>query len=103
MTTIAQVARIAGATDGAAGAFARALRDPRVAGAAKALNIDLEDPGALNVLLERTRKLIEASTRVTLGAAAAIPAASPTIAPESIRDSYVRNAIRAYQTVSRLI
>jgi hypothetical protein len=102
VTTVASVARIPTATDGA-GAFARALRNPRVVGVAKSLNIDLTDPGALNALLDRTRKLVESSTQVTLGARATVPAAGPGIAPESIPDSYVRNAIRTYQSVSRLI
>lgn len=97
MNAIAAALRPGSGMDGAA-AFAKALRDPRVVTAAKSLNIDLSDPRAFNALLERTRKLVEASTQVSLSGAAET-AARPAA---DIPNAYARNAIRTYEVVSRL-
>lgn len=103
MSTVRAVPQIALSPGGGGGAFARALRDPRVVRAAKALNVDLQDPGALNALLDRTRKLIGAAVPGGAGDLTALLPAATALAPQAIRDSYVRHAIHTYQTISRLL
>ncbi|MDW8468673.1 MAG: hypothetical protein RML56_06525 [Burkholderiales bacterium] len=84
-------------------AFARALRDPRVVAAARALDIDLENPAAVAALLDRARKLIGAAAPQREGGAGALSPVEAAVAADGVRDSYVRHAIQTYRTVARLI
>ena len=95
MSTVAAVARVPLAPGGA-GAFARALRDPRVQRAARARNVDLADAGTLQALFARARDAVEVSAPL----ASAAPA--PGVDPETIPNHYARQAIRAYQDVLRM-
>lgn len=101
MSGVALVSRVPTATDGA-GAFARALRDPRVLGVARSLNVDLGDPGTLRALFARARRAIDDSVQVTLGGTEPDAAAAGGVDPDTIQNHYVRHAIRTYQEVSRL-
>jgi hypothetical protein len=99
--SVGAIARLPSTGDGA-GAFARALRDPRVLNVAKAMNIDLADPGTFMTLLSRARSAIDDTTKVTISAAASAPSGATDIDPETIANRYVRDAIRTYQAVSRM-
>lgn len=103
MSAVGAVSQTALLPGGGGGAFARALRDPRVVRAAKALDIDLQDPGALNALLDRTRRLIGQVAPAEPAEATALAPAAIRAAPGAVLDSYVRHAIRTYESVSRLI
>lgn len=98
MSTVAAVAGVP-LPPGGSGAFARALRDPRVRRAAKSLNVDLADPVTLQSLFVRARDAVEASAPIASGAPEAAP---PGVDPETIPNHYVRHAIRAYQDVLRM-
>jgi hypothetical protein len=83
-------------------ALAKALRDPKVEGLARSLNLNLSDPATLHNLLSRTRQTIESSTQVTLSveSMAQKPAVSPAMfAPQS---PYVRHALRTYQSIDAM-
>lgn len=103
MSSVGAISQTALVPGGGGGAFARAMRDPRVVRAAKALNIDLQDPAAFNALLDRTRKLIGATAPEGARDSTAHLPAGTAVALQAIRDSYVRHAIHTYEIVSRLL
>jgi hypothetical protein len=88
---------------GGGGAFARALRDPRVIEAAKAANVDLRNPQIAGTIFERARVLLSASGNTQAEAITALPVPLTARRPETIQNHYVRNAIRSYETIAALI
>jgi hypothetical protein len=83
-------------------ALSNALRDPKVEELARSLNLDLRDPDTLNNLLAQTKQTIEASTHVSISMQLAPVEHYPVMDMEPVQISYVRNALRTYQSIDSM-
>ena len=85
-------------------AFARALRDPGVLGAAAAMNVDLSDRRTLLRLAARARAVLALDTDEAEAAGTATQAVSEADLARlsAISNHHARAAIRAYLEVSRM-